>query len=92
MRPTAFDVQDLFSALRGMLRPLLVTDTVNLIFEEPTGIPVLFADEGKSSQILRNFISNAPQFTERGEIRVPAARSPDAETVIFCRTLGRIAT
>src|SRR5262249_13058754 len=83
VRPVEFDVQELFSALRGMLRPLLVTETVNLIFEEPTGIPILSTDEGKLSQILRNFISNALKFTERGEVRVSAAFTPDGEAVIF---------
>src|SRR5262249_1213926 len=47
VRPAEFDVRDLFSALRGMLRPLLVADPLNLIFEEPTEIPLLFTDEGK---------------------------------------------
>ena len=83
VRPAEFDVRDLFSALRGMLRPLLVTDTVNLTFEEQPGIPILSTDEGKVSQILRNFISNALKFTERGEIKVSAALAPDGEAIVF---------
>ena len=83
VRPAEFDVRDLFSALRGMLRPLLVTETVNLTFEEQPGIPVLATDEGKVSQILRNFISNALKFTERGDITVSAAVAPDGEAVVF---------
>jgi signal transduction histidine kinase/CheY-like chemotaxis protein len=83
VRPTEFDVRDLFSALRGMLRPLLVTDTVNLAFEEQPGIPTLSTDEGKVSQILRNFISNALKFTEHGGIKVSAALAPDGEAVVF---------
>src|SRR6202008_874323 len=35
VRPVEFSVANLFSALRGMLRPLLVGDAVKLIFEEP---------------------------------------------------------
>jgi signal transduction histidine kinase/CheY-like chemotaxis protein len=72
IRPAEFDVRDLFAALRGMLRPLLLNESVNLVFEEPDGLPLLHTDEGKVSQILRNLLSNALKFTERGEIRVSA--------------------
>jgi signal transduction histidine kinase/ActR/RegA family two-component response regulator len=80
--PAEFQVGELFSALRGMLRPLLVTDTVELVFEEDPGLPLLCTDEGKVSQILRNFISNALKFTKRGEIRVKAALLADDRSVI----------
>jgi signal transduction histidine kinase/DNA-binding response OmpR family regulator len=76
IRPAEFDVRDLFAALRGMLRPLLLNEQVNLVFEEPEGVPPMHTDEGKVSQILRNLLSNALKFTERGEIRV-SARSVD---------------
>ena len=55
-----------------MLRPLLVGDTVTLVFDDASDLPLLETDEGKVSQILRNFISNALKFTERGEVRVSA--------------------
>jgi signal transduction histidine kinase len=76
VRPATFTVQDLFGALRGMFRPLATTDAVALIFEDP-GPVTLTTDEGKLSQILRNFVSNALKFTERGEVRVTVAREPD---------------
>ncbi len=73
VRPSAFEVGDLFGTLRGMLRPLLVEGTsVALTFEEPEGLPTLYSDESKVAQILRNFISNAIKFTEQGEVRVSA--------------------
>ena len=72
VRPKEFSVTDLFSALRGMLRPLLINSALSLVFEEQGDLPLLFSDEAKVSQILRNFISNALKFTERGEIRVSA--------------------
>ena len=46
-------------------------------------VPPLDTDEGKVSQILRNFISNAIKFTERGEVRVSATADPVADTVSF---------
>lgn len=74
IRPVAFDLADLFSALRGMLRPLLVTTTVDLVFEEVEPGLTMYTDEAKLSQILRNFVSNALKFTEEGEVRVSARR------------------
>ena len=81
--PIEFKVEDLFGALRGMLRPLLVGDAVALIFEDAENVPALYADEGKVSQILRNFLSNAIKFTEKGEVRVWGTADPDADTVTF---------
>lgn len=83
VRPIEFSVANLFSALRGMLRPLLAGDAVKLVFEEPQESLILFNDEGKVSQILRNFISNAIKFTEKGEVRVAAQLSDDRRRVRF---------
>jgi signal transduction histidine kinase/DNA-binding response OmpR family regulator len=77
IQPIEFQVIELFSALRGMLRPLLVNSQLNLIFDDVGDIPSLITDEGKVSQILRNFISNALKFTESGEVRVSANRNGD---------------
>ncbi|MEO8520983.1 MAG: ATP-binding protein [Acidobacteriota bacterium] len=73
VRPARFEVQELFSALRGMLRPLLVTQSVALVFEDVPDLPPMWTDEAKVAQILRNLISNGLKFTERGEVRVSAA-------------------
>jgi signal transduction histidine kinase len=64
VRPAPFEVEALFGALRGMLRPLLMNhSTLSLVFEEPEGLPPIYSDESKVSQILRNFISNALKYT-----------------------------
>src|SRR5579863_169761 len=81
-KPVDFRVADLFAALRGMLRPLLLNQSVDLIFEDVDHIPLMFSDEGKISQILRNFISNALKFTERGEVRVSASMA-SGNAVVF---------
>jgi signal transduction histidine kinase/CheY-like chemotaxis protein len=83
VRPQPFEISNLFGALRGMLRPLLINQSVSLIFEDPQGLPEMRTDEGKVSQILRNFISNALKYTERGHVRVSARVDAQAESVVF---------
>jgi signal transduction histidine kinase/DNA-binding response OmpR family regulator len=76
-KPLEFRVADLFAALRGMLRPVLLNQAVDLVFEDVDDLPPMYSDEGKISQILRNFVSNALKFTERGEVRVSASLVAD---------------
>jgi signal transduction histidine kinase len=82
VRPARFTVGELFGTLRGMFRPMVTGDDVALQFEMDNGDIELVTDEGKVSQILRNFISNAIKFTERGEVRVSSALA-DGGTLVF---------
>ncbi len=82
LRPGDFTVQELFAGLRGLVRPLVTTDAVTLVFEEPPEFPRLHTDEQRLSQVLRNFLSNAIKFTEHGEIRVRALAAP-GDTIRF---------
>ncbi|MFV0927123.1 sensor histidine kinase KdpD [Pseudomonas putida] len=77
--PAWFDMLDLFAALRGMFRPIVDASAVDLIFEEPQGLPRLYSDDKKLAQILRNFISNALKFTARGEVRVSSQLEDDGQ-------------
>jgi signal transduction histidine kinase len=80
--PAWFEMVDLFSALRGMFKPVLTNPDVSLVFEEPKDTPPLYNDDKKLAQILRNFISNALKFTVAGEVRVAARQNGD-ESVTF---------
>jgi signal transduction histidine kinase len=82
VRVDAFTVEDVWGALRGMFRPIETDEAVSLVFEPVPPLPVLQTDESKVAQILRNFISNALKFTERGEVRV-SAREGDRDTIRF---------
>ncbi|MGE5313770.1 MAG: ATP-binding protein [Acidobacteriota bacterium] len=76
-------VEEIFSGLRGMLKPMLTNSAVELIFDPAGSLPRIFTDDGKVSQILRNFLSNALKFTLSGSIRVSARLSRDASMVEF---------
>jgi signal transduction histidine kinase len=80
--PAWFQMVDLFAALRGMFKPILANAAVDLVFEEPVDVPAVYSDDKKLSQILRNFISNAIKFTQRGTVRV-SARSARNDMVTF---------
>jgi signal transduction histidine kinase len=76
-------VDHLFRALKGMLRPLVDEARVELVFE-PVDIDEPFeSDEGKISQVLRNFISNALKFTEEGQVAVSARIDAGSDTIVF---------
>jgi len=86
--PAWFDMLDLFSALRGMFRPIVDANAVDLIFEEPQDMPRLYTDDKKLAQILRNFISNALKFTQQGEVRVSARAEGDGEVCFAVSDTG----
>ena len=83
--PEWFEMVDLFSALRGMFRPIVGSGGVSLIFEEPDHVPPIYTDDKKLAQILRNFISNALKFTLQGEVRV-SARIIEGQMIEFAVT------
>lgn len=75
-------VDQLFSALKGMLRPLTRDSSVELVFVDPAPA-VLVSDESKITQILRNFISNALKFTEHGKVEVALHTDQPGDSLTF---------
>jgi signal transduction histidine kinase/CheY-like chemotaxis protein len=88
LQPGAVDVTGMLGTLRGMFRPLLASGDVELVLEEAPGVPELYTDEAKLSQILRNFISNAVKFTAEGEVRVRAYPEADGEVLFAVSDTG----
>src|SRR5262245_22124483 len=83
VKSSRFAVRALFGALRGALKPLLTSPSVELIFDAADDMPELVTDEAKVAQILRNLISNALKFTESGEVRVTARYQAEDGVAVF---------
>ena len=63
----------LFAELRGTLRPIAVSRGIDLVVDEPD-VPALRSDGELLARVLRNLLTNALAFTERGRVRVTAIR------------------
>lgn len=79
-------LEELFSELRGSLRPL-ARPGVALVVESPEA-PVLETDRILLMQVLRNLASNALKFTSEGEVRIFARNSSPYEIEITVRDTG----
>ncbi|MBK0052863.1 ATP-binding protein [Stenotrophomonas sp. PFBMAA-4] len=87
--PGWFDLMDLFAALRGMFRPLVESNQrIELVFEDPPPLPMLYTDDKKLAQILRNYISNAIKFTPEGQVVVSARMESEVEVRFTVRDTG----
>ena len=75
------DLAALLSDLRGTLRPLAVDPAVALVIEEPPEAVGLTTDGSLLVHVLRNLLTNALKFTERGEVRLRTELDPNGQLV-----------
>lgn len=89
LRATRFSVRDFLASMRGSLRPLLPADSpLTLTFDDVETDFELETDRAKLSQVIRNLVSNALKFTERGEVRVSVGRADDDQVALSVRDTG----
>jgi signal transduction histidine kinase len=81
VRVSEVAVDELFSALRGIVAHLPRSADVSIVFDDLDGVPMMRTDGAKLNQILRNFVVNGLKYTARGEVRVSA--SPVERAVRF---------
>ncbi|MET9923904.1 MULTISPECIES: ATP-binding protein [unclassified Streptomyces] len=72
------DLRALVGQLAAVLRSTGMPGEVVLLTPEPSTLPVTVTDEALLTRILRNLLSNALKFTEKGEVRLEFAVDPGA--------------
>ncbi len=86
--PTYFTIGQLFAALQAIARPLLTSDQVRLHVDARHADALLFTDEKRLAQIMRNVVSNAVKFTEVGGIYISAELEPNDMVRLQVRDTG----
>ena len=75
---SSFNIEEILGGLRGMFRPLLGSGArIELKVEWDEEATEMETDQAKTSQILRNLVSNAIKFTEDGTITIAASLQED---------------
>ncbi|MFF4227980.1 sensor histidine kinase [Streptomyces sp. NPDC001820] len=68
------DLRIVVGQLTGVLRSTYPSQDVVLVTPDPKTLPVVVTDEVLLTRILRNLLSNALKFTEKGEVRLELAQ------------------
>ena len=76
VHPQAFELGLLVDSLRRQFEPVAQDKKVELIFELQPGLPAeIVSDRQRVEQILRNLLSNALKFTEKGSVALRIGRA-----------------
>ncbi|NEE45350.1 hybrid sensor histidine kinase/response regulator, partial [Streptomyces sp. SID8455] len=77
--PAPTDLRALVGQLAAVMRSTGTQGDVVLLTPDPETLPVTVTDEVLLTRILRNLLSNALKFTEKGEVRLAFATDPGAD-------------
>ncbi|HEX8987206.1 MAG TPA: ATP-binding protein, partial [Rhodocyclaceae bacterium] len=85
----ALPVRDLCESLRSLFEPIAQQRTLDFgIVIDPDAAPLVYGDEQRVHQILKNLLSNAMKFTERGSVTLRVARPDAAENPLAVPALA----
>jgi signal transduction histidine kinase/CheY-like chemotaxis protein len=89
LRLTTFPASEFVADLRGALKPLVAADSgVSLEFAVEGADFTFETDRAKLSQVMRNLISNAIKFTDKGYVRLCVRAEDDGRALLSVTDSG----
>jgi CheY-like chemotaxis protein/CHASE3 domain sensor protein len=89
IRPERTPLASLLEGLRDVFVPLAGERSLSFEIEQQGDLPqVLFTDRQRAEQILRNLLSNAFKFTDRGGVTLSVSRQDDQYLAFAVRDTG----
>ncbi len=90
MRPEKFAIQEFIQQVKKSFEPQMMTSHLDWKMEFKSDVKDfdLFTDRQRLEQILRNFISNAIKFTEKGTITFAVEKVSDTDIKLAVRDTG----
>ncbi|MHA6491880.1 response regulator [Pseudomonas borbori] len=89
VRPHQMPVERVLNGLRDLFEPVAQDKQLTLTIETLAGVPdMLFSDQQRVEQILKNLLSNAFKFTEQGAVTLTVSRQPGAGIAFAVKDTG----
>lgn len=89
LQPRPTRLGDMFEKLRNSFQPAAESKGLGFRISQEDGVPAMIeTDVQRLEQIMRNFLSNAIKFTERGEVAVEAGRDEHGHIRLTVRDTG----
>jgi CheY-like chemotaxis protein/CHASE3 domain sensor protein len=89
VRPERTPLGNMLEGLRDVFMPLAGERSLSFVIEQQDQLPqVLFTDRQRAEQVLRNLLSNAFKFTDRGGVTLSVSRHDDHYLAFAVRDTG----
>ncbi|MFC4256619.1 response regulator [Croceibacterium xixiisoli] len=88
LQPRRMRIQPMLEKMRAVFGPAAASKGIGFAIEASADAEEIDTDQQRLEQVLKNFLSNAIKFTERGEVTLSTARQDDGRIAFIVRDTG----